>query len=128
MWLWRCIDSVHVFVYDERKEMISLIESNIGCASVERNIPDLEAQLLENVAPKVVEKLKKLKLPHKYVVIAPLGVLWDRKAKVSFAIGISFGVALYKRLPKFLKQEKVEDYDPATYKPLEIVEEEIPQS
>ena len=122
MWLWRCIDSVHVFVYDQRQVMKSLVSGKTGCIRVERDVSDLEAQLLENIAPEIVKKLKEKQNSYKYVVIAPIGVLWDRKAKVAFSIGISLGVALYKRRPKFLKEEKVTDYDPANYVPLKHAE------
>jgi len=102
--------------------MKALVSGETGCVGVERNISDLEAQLLENIAPEIVKKLKEKQNSYKYIVIAPIGVLWDRKAKVAFSIGISLGVALYKRRPKFLKKEKVTDYDPANYVPLKHAE------
>jgi len=125
MWLWKYIEPVNIFVYDQRAVMKSLVSKESGIARVERGIGDLEAKLMEEVAPKLVETLKEKGSSYRYAVIAPLGVLFNRGAKIAFTLGTSIGVALYKRCPKFLKTEEVKDYDPINYTPIESVEKPI---
>ena len=120
MWLWNRIGETHVFVYDQRKAMEELALTP-GVAKVERNVSDLEAQLMEEVAPNLV---KALKGKFKYVVIAPVGVLWEKSPKRVIGIGTSIVAALYKKKPKFLKEEKVVDYAPTDYQPVSRLKSE----
>ena len=57
MWLWMYIEPVNIFVYDQRAVMKSLVSKESGIVRVERGIGDLEAKLMEEVAPKLVEIL-----------------------------------------------------------------------
>ena len=116
-WLWKKERNVHFFVYDQRMEMREMVKYPM-VAGIERTPADLEAQIMENLVPKLAERLTELKVRVKYVVIAPVGVLYSLGAKINKVIGISLGLGFYQRKPKFLKKEKVVDYVPQEYEPL----------
>jgi len=123
-WYWAKVGERHYFVEAVNRELKNLVALTGGViASAERSAPaDLEAQIMEEVIPKLEEKLSEKKVSAKYVMItSSLGTIWDiNPPRVGKVAGLY--VMLYKRKPKWLKEDKVIDYSPTEYEPVKKAE------
>ena len=119
-WYWKKENDRHYFVEAVNLELKSLA-SLTPVAGVKREGPsDLEAQIVEKFVPnleKAVSKNPELK-DFKYVVLTTsFGTVYDLKPKNLLNFN-GIHIAFYKRRPKFLKTDKVVDYQPENYEPV----------